>query len=363
MSNNCLICEEQKPYRGFKKGKNHPEGGLSRAEAKRQGIHAGIETKDEAKRKGGFGKLSKKTQSRRKSFCARMCGMKKRRTSSKTANDPKSKINAALRVWGCRCGVNESYENINEVYKKSGLGKWFHGETANKEPGWDRYDTSGKRVGKCGDAKEGSSYAACLSKQKASKLGKKKIAQFVTRKRLAQRIAGRGKKGSGSKGMKPILVSTGISENRFSLGLINLHEKNKPQNPKLWSKAISLAKRKFDVYPSAYANAWASKWYKKNGGSWNSIKEERTMNIKKYIIEKIVAKLNLGEEIVNKSNAGSMTPNEIRSRDRIAKNIKVKVVKRGDSLRDAKFRTATAIVLRNRGKEGYNKKSKKKQKP
>lgn len=98
------IAEEgEKPYKGFKKGKNHPEGGLSRAEAKRQGIHAGVETKREAEKKGGFGKLSDKTQSRRKSFCARMCGMKKRRTSSKTANDPKSKINAALRVWGCRC--------------------------------------------------------------------------------------------------------------------------------------------------------------------------------------------------------------------------------------------------------------------
>jgi hypothetical protein len=104
---NCVPIDEakkhKKPYKGFKKGKNHPEGGLSRSEAKRQGIHAGIETKDEAKRKGGFGKLSKKTQSRRKSFCARMCGMKKRRTSAKTAHDPKSKINAALRVWGCRC--------------------------------------------------------------------------------------------------------------------------------------------------------------------------------------------------------------------------------------------------------------------
>jgi len=47
-----------------------------------------------------------------------MCGMKRRNTSSKTANDPKSKINAALRVWGCRCGTNESYEtesSMNEI--------------------------------------------------------------------------------------------------------------------------------------------------------------------------------------------------------------------------------------------------------
>ena len=82
--------ETKKPFKGFKKGKNHPEGGLSRAEARRQGIHAGIETKREAQKKGGFGKLSGKTQKRRKSFCSRMCGMKRRRTSAKTARDPKS---------------------------------------------------------------------------------------------------------------------------------------------------------------------------------------------------------------------------------------------------------------------------------
>lgn len=42
----------------------------------------------------------------------------------------------------------------------------------------------------------------------------------------------------------------------------------KPTNPKLWSRAKSLARSKFDVYPSAYANAWAAKWYKKKGGGW-----------------------------------------------------------------------------------------------
>jgi hypothetical protein len=43
---------------------------------------------------------------------------------------------------------------------------------------------------------------------------------------------------------------------------------NKPNNPSLWSKAKSLAKEKYDVYPSAYANGWAAKWYKDNGGTW-----------------------------------------------------------------------------------------------
>ena len=38
---------------------------------------------------------------RKKSFCARMEGMKKKRTSSKTARNPKSRINKALRKWKC----------------------------------------------------------------------------------------------------------------------------------------------------------------------------------------------------------------------------------------------------------------------
>lgn len=48
-------------------------------------------------------KLDPKSKSakRRKSFCARMGGMKKRLTSAKTARDPDSRINKALRKWNC----------------------------------------------------------------------------------------------------------------------------------------------------------------------------------------------------------------------------------------------------------------------
>ena len=42
-----------------------------------------------------------KTSGRRKAFCARMGGMKKRLTSAKTARDPNSRINKALRKWDC----------------------------------------------------------------------------------------------------------------------------------------------------------------------------------------------------------------------------------------------------------------------
>lgn len=98
-----MLNEAKKPFKGYDPKKHHKEGGLKPSYAKKLGIHAGIETKREADRKGGVSKMSKKTQARRKSFCSRMCGMRKHNTSAKTANDPKSKINAALRVWKCRC--------------------------------------------------------------------------------------------------------------------------------------------------------------------------------------------------------------------------------------------------------------------
>ena len=46
-------------------------------------------------------KAGSKDAKRRKSFCSRMSGMKKRLTSAKTARDPDSRINKALRRWNC----------------------------------------------------------------------------------------------------------------------------------------------------------------------------------------------------------------------------------------------------------------------
>ena len=42
-----------------------------------------------------------------------------------------------------------------------------------------------------------------------------------------------------------------------------------PTNKALYSRVKSEAKRKFKVYPSAYANAWLVKTYKKRGGRYS----------------------------------------------------------------------------------------------
>ena len=75
-----------------KSGKN-PSGGLNEKGRKSyERENPGSDLKRPSKKKGN---------KRRKSFCARMKGMKKKLTSSKTANDPDSRINKSLRAWNC----------------------------------------------------------------------------------------------------------------------------------------------------------------------------------------------------------------------------------------------------------------------
>ena len=54
----------------------------------------------------------------------------------------------------------------------------------------------------------------------------------------------------------------------FGKKVTRLMEKNVPTNPSKWAYYKAQAKKKFDVYPSAYANGWAAKQYKAAGGSW-----------------------------------------------------------------------------------------------
>ena len=275
---------------------------------------------------------------------------------------------------------------LREIIRED-LRKWFGtGKTGSVDGGgWDRYNLKGEKIGKCGDAEEGEPYAACLSKEKADKLGPKGRASFVRRKREAQKKAGDAKKGGEqTKGQKPTLVKTKANEMKINLvekqlkgldgipsnvslekiskadklkiiktpgniidffvpdwaksrykfwqvigtGKIKKNisgkfylagkginkssptfettddlidgvdwksveqtrrfnesikpkleekltlflEKNTPTDSGKWSYAVSQAKQKFDIYPSAYANAWAAKKYKELGGGWK--KEE-----------------------------------------------------------------------------------------
>tara|TARA_R100001460_G_scaffold401_6_gene1962 strand:- start:298 stop:495 length:198 start_codon:yes stop_codon:yes gene_type:complete len=45
-----------------------------------------------------------------------------------------------------------------------------------------------------------------------------------------------------------------------------------PTNPSLYARVKAEAKRKFKVYPSAYANGWLVRTYKKRGGGYRTKK-------------------------------------------------------------------------------------------
>lgn len=45
-------------------------------------------------------------------------------------------------------------------------------------------------------------------------------------------------------------------------------KRNIPTNKKLYARVKAATRRKFAVYPSAYANAWLVREYKKRGGKY-----------------------------------------------------------------------------------------------
>lgn len=176
---------------------------------------------------------------------------------------------------------------------------------------WVRMDTKGKIKGPCA-REEGEGKPKCLPRSKAQSMSKKDRASAARRKRREDPVADRSGKGG-----KPIMVKTKKEEvdktilkkrkkandeaqkslkdpshnppwasSKSSASSFQredvkyIMEKAKPTKPALWSRAKAAARAKFDVYPSAYANGWAVRWYKKRGGGWKTIKEEKDSRLK-----------------------------------------------------------------------------------
>jgi hypothetical protein len=83
------------------KGYKNPNGGLTQKGRDHFNSQSGGHLKAPVTTEPSKLKKGSKAANRRKSFCARMGGMKKRLTSAKTAHDPDSRINKALRKWNC----------------------------------------------------------------------------------------------------------------------------------------------------------------------------------------------------------------------------------------------------------------------
>jgi hypothetical protein len=110
----------------------------------------------------------------------------------------------------------------------------------------------------CGrDDADTGKYPKCVPASRAARMTPEQIASAVRRKRTAESTQSRD-------GKKPINVSTEVDK---------MEKANVPTNPALYARVKAEAKAKFDVYPSAYANAWLVREYKKRGGGYRVTKE------------------------------------------------------------------------------------------
>jgi polyhydroxyalkanoate synthesis regulator phasin len=252
-------------------------------------------------------------------------GVKPKPSKTRTASDTLQRAVDKIR-FGSKVGsVPVKEESLTDQEVKEDLRKWF--SKTDPEGGWKRLNSKGEVIGPC--AREpGEAKPKCMSNEKRAKLSKSERAAAVRAKRKHdpnperkgepinvsnfgkgkisedkgwfERTAKqyskklnisleRGKKIAGSimQKMKEETEEIPEAKNWAQQAAIaiamqkakkrpkneeveHLEEKNIPTNPALWSRAKALAKSKFDVYPSAYANGWAAKWYKSKGGGWKS---------------------------------------------------------------------------------------------
>ena len=93
--------EDKSPAWQRKEGKSESGGLNAKGVASYRRENPGSKLKTAVTTKPSKLKRGSKSAKRRKSFCSRMKGMKKKLTSAKTARDPDSRINKALRKWNC----------------------------------------------------------------------------------------------------------------------------------------------------------------------------------------------------------------------------------------------------------------------
>lgn len=132
-----------------------------------------------------------------------------------------------------------------------GLSRWFN-------ENWVDLSRPKKGGGyePCGrtDASEGK-YPKCVPASRAARMTPEEIKSAIQRKRRAESTQTREDK-------KPIMVAT-------------VKKENVPADMELYNRVKAEAKRKFDVYPSAYANGWLVQEYKRRGGKYKTGKVDK----------------------------------------------------------------------------------------
>jgi hypothetical protein len=147
--------------------------------------------------------------------------------------------------------VSEAKNNMDQVFDFIMNEKESGQQNQLNESCWDGY----KQVG--GKMKNGKMVPNCVPKNKSIKEASSPAQQAA--------IAINMKK----KGQTP---KSEMSEKEMYEAMEIDESKNCPTDPGNWAASKAAAKSIFDVYPSAYANGWAAKNYKSNGGCWKKCK-------------------------------------------------------------------------------------------
>jgi len=141
-----------------------------------------------------------------------------------------------------------------DAYDEKSLKQWFKEkwvDLSRPKPGGG-FEPCGRD-----DADKGK-HPKCVPASKASKMKPSEIASAIRRKRKAEATQQRD-------GKNPIYVPT---KKKDALGGDFGEKAATPTDKELYERVKAEARAKFDVYPSAYANAWLVREYKKRGGGY-----------------------------------------------------------------------------------------------
>tara|TARA_R100001460_G_scaffold31112_1_gene61336 strand:- start:927 stop:1574 length:648 start_codon:yes stop_codon:yes gene_type:complete len=175
---------------------------------------------------------------------------------------------------------------VSEGSDKGGLRGWFEGG------GWDRYDSKGNKIGKCGGRKPGEAKPKCLSKEKAAKLGKKGRAKAVRKKRREDPNPNRRGKPidtpSTKKGLKmrkdsSTEIDSSLYDRILEKVLLESRKKNKNRRKRKKKGKTSgtkdacyhKVKASAAVWPSAYASGRLVQCRKKGASNYGTSKDKK----------------------------------------------------------------------------------------
>jgi len=143
------------------------------------------------------------------------------------------------------------YEDEIEEDLRSWFGKGAKGSSSGG--GWDRYNTKGEKIGKCGDRKKGEGKPKCLSKKAAASMSKEERGAAVRKKRREDPKKNR-------RGKAKNVSSTTRKESV-------LDEKSKTKKR---DACYHKVKARYKVWPSAYASGALVQCRKKGAANWGN---------------------------------------------------------------------------------------------